>query len=127
MTRFGSYETPKMPTIPTFLQYLKTAHRKGIENKTRFPVEIIWLPGKFDNVTLQTHAFRYIATPDNALYKDVLEYANEIEGLDKQAPNNVPRLEIVITDFDKKVIDLVENTKVLIVWEAMGGNALKAK
>lgn len=127
MTRFGSYQTPKMPTIPTFLQYLKTAPRKGIENKTKYPVEIIWLPGKFDNVTLQTHAFRYIASPDNALYKDILEYSEEFWDVEKQLLNKTPSLEIIIVNFDTRTIDLVENAKTLIVWEALGDNALKAK
>lgn len=126
MSRFGSYETPKMPKIPTFLQYLKTASKKAVEKKTKFSVELIWLPGKFDNVTLQTHAFRYIASPDNQLYKDLIDYAGEIQDLDKQQLNKLPSLEIVITSFDAKTIDLLENEKVLVTWELMGENALKA-
>lgn len=127
MTRFGTYDTPKMPVIPTFLQYLKTANRKGVENKTKFPVEIIWLPGKFDNVTLQTHAFRYVASPNNPLYGDIIDYADECWTEEATKPGTkYPRLEIVILDFDAKTIAVTENDKKLIVWEPLGANALKA-
>lgn len=116
---FGDYTTPKAPTIPTFLQYLKTASPKGVEEKTKFAVEIIWLPGKFDNVTLQTHAFRYIATPNNPLYKDVQEYVSSLV-------ESMPRLEIVIVSFEEKAIRILENAKKPIRWDPLGSNALKA-
>ena len=70
---FGSYETPKPIALPTFLQYTKTCG-KGVQGKTKFGVEIIWLPGKFDNVTLQTHAFRYVCSSEHPLYDEVKRY-----------------------------------------------------
>jgi hypothetical protein len=115
---FGSYETPKPPTVPTFLQYVKTVSKKGIEGKTRFNVEIIWLPGKFDNVTLQTHAFRYVAEPNNQLYQDVIDYVDNLE-------RQTSRLQIVITSFDKKTIEVTENPKDEIIWVPLGNNAFK--
>lgn len=117
---FGKYATPKPPKAPTFLQYVKTANRKGVEGKTKFPVEVIWLPGMFDNVTLQTHAFRYVAEPNNPLYQDAIDY---IDSLNDSAS---PELQILIVDFDKKEIEIVENPKHEVIWTPLGSNAYKA-
>ena len=118
---FGKYETPKPEPTPTFLQFLKTAN-KGIEGKTRFQVDIVWLPGKFDNVTLQTHKFRYVCTPDHPLYTEVQEYLR-----DQMSKGGSPRLNIVVDSIEERTIDLTEDSKVKGSWEKLGANALKYK
>jgi len=118
---FGKYETPKPTPIPTFLQYIKTIS-KGVEGKTRFQVDIIWLPGKFDNVTLQTHAFRYQCDSNHPLYLEMQEYVknNFSEG-------QHPRVDIVIDSIAEREITLSENFKVKGSWEKLGSNAWKYK
>lgn len=118
---FGSYDTPKPPTIPTFFQYLKTCG-KGVEGKTRFQVEIVWLPGKFDNVTLQTHAFRYICSPDHPLYSSLPDFL--LGCVDEGKAN---RIDLIITSLADKTIQLEENPKKQGRWERLGSNALKFK
>jgi len=118
---FGKYETPKPTPVPTFLQFLKTLS-KGAEGKTRFQVDIIWLPGKFQNVTLQTHAFRYQCSEDHPLFTEIQEY---LEG--QKSKNFSPRLDIIVDSIDDRTIDLVENEKIKGQWEKLGTNAMKYK
>lgn len=116
---FGKYESPKPTPVPTFLQYIKTLG-KGVEGKTRFQVDIIWLPGKFQNVTLQTHAFRYQCSEDHPLYSEIIEYV----GNDFNKGTR-PRLDIVIHSIANRTIDLTENSKIKGRWEKLGSNAYK--
>lgn len=118
---FGKYETPKPVKVPTFLQYLKTIG-KGVEGKTRFQVDVIWLPGKFDNLTLQTHAFRFICDSSHPLYTEIPDY---LKG--RLLEDSDPRLCIVIDSIKEKTIDLSEDIKVMGRWEPMGDNAYKFK
>lgn len=118
---FGTYETPKPTPIPTFLQYVKTLS-KGAEGKTKFQVDIIWLPGKFQNVTLQTHAFRYQCSENHPLFAEIQEY---LKG--EAIKNFSPRLNIVIDSIDNRTITLTEDGKVKGVWEKLGNNAWKYK
>lgn len=110
---FGTY-SPELPEkLPTFLQYLRTASPKGVEGKTKFAVEIIWLPSTFDNVTLQTHAFRYVATPKNPLYQDVLDFVETIDNVKHS-------LSIVITSFEKKEISVSLDERKPATYVAIG-------
>ena len=118
---FGKYETPKPPQVPTFLQYLRTIG-KGVEGKTKFQVDIIWLPGKFQNVTLQTHAFRYQCDENHPLFGEIQGYI-EVE----VSKDSSPRLDIVIDSIKERTIDLGENPKVNGTWEKLGQNAYKFK
>jgi len=118
---FGTYEpTPKEQT-PTFFQYIKTVG-KGVEGKTKFAVNIIWTPGKFDNVTLQTHAFRYICDPNHALYRDVLDFFANVVLEDEH-----PEMAIVISSIVKRTIAVELNPKRMGVWEAIGSMGYKFK
>lgn len=121
MSLFGSYETPKPTPIPTFLQYTKTIG-KGIEGKTKFAIDIIWLPGKFDNVTFQTHAFRYICDPDHPLYSLARDYFEN--GLSRDNPSQI---QIVITSVENRTVELLGNPKTKGSWEKLGANAFKFK
>lgn len=118
---FGTYDTPKPPTIPTFLQYVKTIG-KGIEGKTKFAVDVIWMPGKFDNITLQTHAFRYICDPNHPLYTDIKEY---FESMDFQGTH--AQLDIVIVSAKERTISLDTPVRKHGKWEKLGSNAYKFK
>lgn len=116
---FGKYDTPKPEPIPTFLQFLRTIS-KGAEGKTKFQVDIIWLPGRFQNVTLQTHAFRYQCPESHPLFGEIQEYL-KLEIL----KNNSPRLDIVIDSIEDRTIDLTENPKIKGCWKKLGTNAYK--
>lgn len=118
---FGTYETPKLPSIPTFAQYLKTCS-KGVEGKTKFAVDIVWLPGKFDNVTLQTHAFRYICNDSHLLYAEMRSYLDVIVLKDIY-----PALEITIDSLEQRTISVNVSRRKRGEWEKMGSNAFKFK
>ncbi len=117
---FGRYEVEKPTPVPTFLQYVKTIG-KGVEGKTRFQVDVIWLPGKFDNVTLQTHAFRYICSENHPLYQEIKEYCSDIV-----SRGAVPKLHIVITEASSGEIEVSEDNKNKCEWKPLGSNAFKA-
>lgn len=118
---FGSYESEKPVQVPTFLQFCKTSS-KQIEGKTRFCVDLIWLPGKFNNVTLQTHAFRFIASESHPLYSEVIEFCKTIKpGI------SCKRLEITVDSITEKTITVTESAKNLGEWDTLGTNAYKFK
>lgn len=118
---FGSYETPKPQQPPTFLQYIKTIG-KGVEGKTKFAIDIVWMPGKFDNVTLQTHAFRYACDPNHPLYAEVVQYFSLVV-----VGNLHPQLEIVIDSIEERRITVSESHRKRGEWEKLGSNAFKFK
>lgn len=116
---FGSYEADKPKTVPTFLQYCKSAG-KGVQGKTKFQVEIVWLPGKFDNVTLQTHAFRFICSESHPLYQEIQQYFDIVK-----LGNSYPRLDIVIDSLEKGTITVLENSRVNGCWKELGKTGRK--
>ncbi len=118
---FGKYETPKPTPTPTFLQYLRTIG-KGVEGKTKFQVDIVWTPSKFNNVTLQTHAFRYQCDENHPLFSEMQVYIS-----DEFTKGVSPRLNIVIVSIENREIEIIEDFKVKGQWEKMGGNAYKYK
>lgn len=118
---FGTYDTPKIPPPPTFLQYIKTVS-KGAEGKTKFAIDIVWMPGKFNNVTLQTHAFRYICDESHPLYGDIKQYFKDLV----LGPVS-PQLEIVIDSIRERKISVLESTTKKGEWSALGSNAFKFK
>lgn len=118
---FGTYELPQPERKPTFNQFIKTVG-KGVEGKTKFQVEIVFLPGKFDNLTLQTHAFRYICDPDHPLYTEIPVYLGECV-----RQGSAPRLDIVISSIEKRQISLFDDSKKVGEWEAVGSNMFKFK
>ncbi len=118
---FGTYEADKPAKLPTFLQYLKICG-KGVENKTKFWVEIVWLPGKFENVTLQTNAFRFICSETHPLYGELLEYFKN-DGVFSGAK----QLYIVVASTKEGTIEVGEASKVNGNWEDLGKTAYKFK
>jgi len=118
---FGSYEADKPVKLPTFLKYLKLCG-KGVEGKTKFAVEIVWLPGKFTNVTLQTNVFRFICSESHPLYSELLEYFK-----DDDVFSGAKQLHIVITSIKEATIEVGEASKVNGNWEKLGKTAYKFK
>jgi hypothetical protein len=56
----------KREKLPTLAQYLKKT--KEPKSKPVYVVELVWLPGKFNNFTLQTNKFRIIVSPSHPFY-----------------------------------------------------------
>lgn len=104
--------TPKAKK-PTFFQFIKDCH-KGIEGKTKFSVESFYIPGKFENYTLSTNAFRYIITPDNPLFD---AFANYYSNLDFECEHR--NLQITIVSIQDKAIKFSEG-KTKGKWERLG-------
>ncbi len=118
---FGTYDTPKPPKVPTFLQYLKSCP-KNVQGRTKFPIEVIWLPGKFNNVTLQTHAFRYVVDENHPLYGEIHEYFKIVV-----VGNRYNRLDMVIDSIELAQISVLESARKGGSWEKLGSNAFKFK
>lgn len=119
--KFGTYDSPKPETKPTFNQFLKTIS-KGVEGKTKFQVEIVWLPGRFDNLTIQTHAFRYICNSEHPLYQELPSYLAQCVSEGK-----APRLDVVISSIEHRTISIFDDPKKVGEWEKLGANAYKFK
>lgn len=62
----GEFKEPPKEKKPTLLQYLKST--KDVEFPLLSTIEYIWLPGTFDNFTLECSKFRVGVTPRNPLY-----------------------------------------------------------
>lgn len=60
--------------LPTIAQYLKS--NKPAKSRYIHVVELIWLPGKFNNFTLQTGAFRIIIAPKHPMYGHLRNFCN---------------------------------------------------
>lgn len=64
---FGStFSEPPKEKKPTLLQYLKTT--KDVKFPFHSRIDLIWLPGTFNNFTLETELFRCSVTDRNPLY-----------------------------------------------------------
>lgn len=118
---FGSYESDKPAKLPTFLQYLKVCG-KGVESKTKFYVEIVWLPGRFQNVTLQTNAFRFICSESHPLYSELLEYFKNDDVF-----SGSKQLYVIVDSIKDATITVGEHPKVNGNWEELGQTAFRFK
>jgi hypothetical protein len=116
---FGSYGVEEPVKVPTFLQFLKSAN-KAIEGKTKFGVDIVWLPGKFQNVTLQTHAFRLITSENHKLFNEIQEYFKQYDD-----DSIVQRLEVIVTSIEKRTFDVCEGTRNKGSWTLVGESGRK--
>lgn len=105
MTFDGLFNTEsqdvKPEKLPTLGQYLKRT--KQTKGKMRQRVELIWLPGKFDNFTLQTGEYRLIISPKHPLYGHLRAFNN--------AGNESTEIgfDIELTDWQKASYMLVPN------------------
>lgn len=77
---FGKeYGQPQREKLPTLKQYVSSLPKTSKALQQTFQVEIVWLPGKFDNFTLQTHAFRLVITPKHPLYEQLAIAFDDLE------------------------------------------------
>lgn len=115
----GSYQEQKPVKLPTFLQYCKNAPDTVLKG-TLFPIELIWLPGKIDCITIQTHAFRINANADTNLYNAVLDYFN---GEDSKGV--VPMQCVKILSLGALEYEITTHSKKKGSWEELGQNGRK--
>lgn len=62
----------KPDKVPTIAQFVKRT--KKPKANVKCIVEVVWLPGKFNNFTLQTARFRVIITPKHVFYNPLREF-----------------------------------------------------
>lgn len=100
MSLFGVSTTDAKPEKkPTIRQFIK-ANKKPKAN-VRCTVNLVWVPGKFDNFTLTTDRFRVIITPKHAFYRGLQEFFANSQTAETP-------IGIEITDWDKGAYMLYE-------------------
>ena len=116
-TDFNASEFDRVPTIRQFLKKLPK-NTKVLDQS--FLIDKVWLPGKFDNVTLETYAFRIILNPKHALYDHFISFF---------ADNNSNRYKgaigITITDRDKAGFSLNKRDNPNGDWQTLGANGYR--
>lgn len=117
---FTEYTNEKPKAIPSFTTFLKTAN-KGIVDRTRFGVEMIWLPGKFPNFTLQTHAFKISVSESNPLFNELKIFVEE-----EPRDGSSLRVDVIITDIEEGRYRLERSKKQKVKYSKVGTMALKA-
>lgn len=106
----------KPEKLPTLSQYIKRTAKTKRKSTQR--VLLIWLPGKFDNFTLQTELCRVIISPKHPLYGHLRAFnsaGNE---------SNEIGFNLEITDFDKASYMLVPHDRDGS-WTAIGESGIR--
>jgi hypothetical protein len=119
MPLIGDYNAPVQEKKPTLLQWIRANKVTPGTKKTKFLVEIIFLPGKFDNYTLVTHAFRVIIPKTHALYAAFTE-PNLLKDLDSEGA-------LSITNVDKDGKFSLSNHPAKGKWEEASPTMFKFK
>lgn len=114
------YQAPKREKVPTLNQYLKTLPKNTKKLEQSFIVEMVWLPSKFDNVTLQTHAFRLILNDSHPLYSEIVNYFGEDKVFEE-----LRQFRIKITDRDTKAFTLSAIEGKTVGWKRVGENGYR--
>lgn len=109
--RFEQGEQRKKPTI---LQFVKTLP-KDIEQFTS-TVELIWLPGNFNNYTLECEHFRVSISATHPLFGVISENIDALT----QSPST---LDCCIESKNPLSYVLVENTTTKGTWHFIGGDS----
>lgn len=117
---FAEYTNEKPKVVPSFTSFLKTAN-EAIQGKTRFGVEMIWLPGKFPNFTLQTHAFKISVSENNPLFKELEIFVQE-----EPRDGSALRVDVIITDIESGTYRLERAKRQKVKYSKVGSMALKA-
>lgn len=113
---FGVVTTDAKPDkLPTFAQFIKS--NKQPRNKPTYPIQLVWLPGKFDNFTLQTNAFRVICTPKHALYPHLSKFFGDSQSAEIG-------MSITITDWESSEY-LLERSKAKGMWQEIGSSGYR--
>lgn len=108
--------------LPTLRQLIKTLPSNSKKLEQILTVDIIWLPGKFDNFTLQTHLFRYGVNEKNPLYADLYEVLKNEKGF-----NSVGCLGIRVCNREPITIKLQPKKSIKGTWEELGKTGLRFK
>lgn len=115
---FGQEYKPSKPKrLPTLSQFLKSLPKKTKVLEQVFQVELIWLPDKFDNVTLQTHAFRVILQEDHPLYADITSTFGLSEGFE-----DFPSFGVRVTNREAQSFQLEQMESKKGQWKALGAS-----
>ncbi len=117
---FGKYQAESPKPLPSFSAFLKDKKDSKVLTQN-FGVEIIWVPGKYPNYTLQTHAFRLSISDKHPLYQALNDFM-----LDVGDDHQTKRIDIVITDAESKEFELRENAKKKVNWKWLGKTGYKA-
>jgi hypothetical protein len=116
MTLFGvETKDVKPDKLPTIAQFIKR-NRKPKSN-VKSTTQIVWIPGKFDNFTLQTQRFRVVITPKHPFYPALSEFFANSETFETP-------IGVEITDWDKQSYLLYEpNEKGM--WQELGDSGYR--
>ena len=109
-------EDVKPPPLPTIAQFVRKT--KEPKSKPILTVSIVWLPGQFNNITLQTPEFRVIITPNNPLFEPLL---SSLTNEDSEPIG----IRIRITDWRTPKYQLEEAKGDNRKWVKLGQNGLK--
>lgn len=109
------YETPKPKRPPTIAQFVKKT--KEPKTKPLDVIELVWLPDKFDNVTLQTGKYRVILSDEHPLYQAVQDFLAEDRNVELA-------IGIRITDWKEGKFTL-EEAKSRGMWKSIGKNGFR--
>jgi hypothetical protein len=116
MSLFGVSTTDAKPEKkPTISQFIKST--KKPKANVRAIVNLVWLPGKFDNFTLVTDRFRAIITPKHVFYGGLQEFFANNETAETP-------IGIEITDWDKKAYMLYE-PQASGLWRELGNTGYR--
>ena len=99
---------------PTLRQYLKELPKDVKDVKSA--VHLVWLPGQWDNYTLQTEDFRVIVSRDHKLYRHLRD---NLDAFTK----GTQTLDVVVTDRAKVSFRLSVNDEKRGEWFFVGGDA----
>jgi hypothetical protein len=100
--------------LPTIRQYLKELPSDAQDIKST--VRIIWLPGRWDNFTLQTDHFRVVVSRQHKLYSQLRDNVDDFT-------KGTHTLDLLITDRAKVSYRLSLNNEERGEWFFIGGDA----
>lgn len=100
--------------LPTLRQYLKELPKDDTDIKST--VRLIWLPGQWDNYTLECENFRVVVNPKHSLYHQLLRNVDDFT-------KGARTLDVHVTDRAKVSYRLSVNQEVEGEWFFIGGSA----
>lgn len=104
----------KEEKLPTIRQYLKELP-KDAEN-IKSTVRVIWLPGQWDNYTLQCDDFRIVVSPKHKLYSQLRANVDDFT-------KGTQTLDVIVTDRTQVSYRLDINQAESGEWFFIGGDA----
>lgn len=113
-----SGKAPERPKKPTFKQFIKELP----DNETTqllYRIEVIWLPGQWDNYSVETDCFRYSVAKNHPLYQPIDE--NVIKWLDRD--NGIL---FRVDDWKEGIVGLSESQD-FTRWERIGNAGVRCR